>query len=76
MAQVKNGDTIRVHYTGRLGDGTVFDTSDNRAPLEFTVGGGQLIPGFESAVVGMTPGESKSSLFPSSRPLDRPARNW
>ena len=57
----KNGDLVRVHYTGRLGDGRVFDTSrDGGEPLEFTVGAGQVIPGFEEGVRGMSVGESKT----------------
>lgn len=58
MSQVKDGDTVKVDYTGKLDDGTVFDTTDGREPLEFTVGVQQVIPGFEQAVVGMSPGES------------------
>ena len=53
MAQAQSGDLVRVHYTGRLADGTVFDTSMEREPLEFTLGGGELIAGFEQAVLGM-----------------------
>ncbi len=64
MVQAKEGDTVRVHYTGKLKDGTVFDTSGDRAPLEFTIGGGQVIPGFEQAVVGMEPGETKTATIP------------
>jgi len=60
MVQAKPGDTVKVHYTGKLEDGTVFDTSADRAPLQFTIGEGQIIPGFEQAVVGMNPGESKT----------------
>jgi len=60
MAQAKIGDTVRVNYTGRLDDGTVFDSSLRSGPLEFTIGDGQLIPGFENAVIGMTPGEIKT----------------
>lgn len=60
MVQVKDGDTIQVHYTGRLDDGSVFDSSSGRDPLEFTVGGGQVIPGFEQAVLGMQPGEIRT----------------
>jgi FKBP-type peptidyl-prolyl cis-trans isomerase 2 len=60
MAQVKNGDTVTVHYTGRLEDGTVFDSSANRDPLQFTLGEDLLIPGFEQAVLGMSAGESKT----------------
>ncbi|HEY98241.1 MAG TPA: peptidylprolyl isomerase [Dehalococcoidia bacterium] len=60
MSQAKNGDTVKVHYTGKLNDGTVFDTSTDREPLEFTIGNGQLIQDFEQAVIGMNPGESKT----------------
>ena len=63
MAQAQHGDTVRVHYTGRLEDGTMFDSSQQRDPLEFTLGQGQLIPGFEKAVVGMQPGESKTETI-------------
>jgi peptidylprolyl isomerase len=61
MAQAKNGDTVTVHYTGKLEDGMVFDSSANRDPLQFTLGEGLLIPGFEQAVLGMSPGESKTA---------------
>ena len=64
MAQAKEGDTVKVQYTGKLEDGTVFDTSGDREPLEFTIGGGQVIPGFEQAVVGMEPGETKTTTIP------------
>jgi FKBP-type peptidyl-prolyl cis-trans isomerase 2 len=60
MSQAKTGDTVKVHYTGKLKDGTVFDTSADREPLEFKIGERRLIPDFEEAVVGMEPGESKS----------------
>jgi FKBP-type peptidyl-prolyl cis-trans isomerase 2 len=60
MTQAKNGDTVRVNYEGRLADGLVFDTTRDREPLEFIVGDGRLIHGFESAVLGMAPGESKT----------------
>ena len=65
MAQAKTGDTVKVHYTGKLDDGTVFDTSADREPLEFKIGEGQLIADFEQAVVGMNPGESKTIQIPS-----------
>ncbi|MCA1594386.1 MAG: peptidylprolyl isomerase [Acidobacteria bacterium] len=55
----KNGDTVRVHYTGQLEDGEVFDTSKDGEPLEFTVGEGQVIPGFEEGVLGMQVGDTK-----------------
>lgn len=64
MAQAKEGDTVRVQYTGKLKDGTIFDTSDEREPLEFTIGKGEIIPGFERAVVGMKPGETKTATIP------------
>ena len=60
MTQAKSGETVRIHYTGTLDDGTQFDSSEGRDPLEFALGGGQVIPGFDSAVDGMTVGESKS----------------
>jgi len=65
MAQAKNGDTVKVHYTGKLDDGTIFDPSADREPMQFTIGEGQLIPDFEQAVVGMSPGESKTVQIPS-----------
>lgn len=63
MAQAKEGDTVKVHYTGKLEDGTVFDTSTEREPLEFTIGNGEIISGFERAVVGMEPGETKTATI-------------
>lgn len=65
-AQAKDGDTVKVHYTGTLGDGTVFDTSLGREPLEFTLGEGMLISGFEQAVLGMKVGESKTVTIPAA----------
>lgn len=59
----QQGDTVKVHYTGRLDDGSVFDSSDGGAPLEFTIGGGQMIPGFEQGVVGMAAGESRTVII-------------
>jgi FKBP-type peptidyl-prolyl cis-trans isomerase 2 len=56
----KNGDRVRVHYTGRLEDGQVFDSSKDGEPLEFTVGGGEVIPGFDEAVRGMNIGDTKT----------------
>jgi FKBP-type peptidyl-prolyl cis-trans isomerase 2 len=66
MAQAKQGDTVRVHYTGMLKDGDVFDSSRQRDPLELTLGAGQVIHGFEQAVEGMTPGESKRVDVPAA----------
>jgi FKBP-type peptidyl-prolyl cis-trans isomerase 2 len=67
MAQAKQGDSVKVEYTGKLKDGSVFDTSANREPLEFTIGGGQIIPDFEEAVLGMNPGDSKTIDVPAER---------
>jgi peptidylprolyl isomerase len=61
MAKAKNGDVVKVHYTGKLEDGTVFDSSSGREPLEFTLGEGQVITGFEEAVLGMTLGERRTA---------------
>jgi peptidylprolyl isomerase len=61
--QVKSGDVVRVHYTGTLEDGSQFDSSVGRAPLEFTVGAGQMIAGFDAGVVGMAVGEKKTILI-------------
>ncbi|WP_289149740.1 peptidylprolyl isomerase [uncultured Salipiger sp.] len=60
MTQVKTGDTVRIHYTGTLSDGTTFDSSAGRDPLEFTVGSGQIIPGLDQAIPGMTVGDRKT----------------
>lgn len=60
MAQAKNNDTVKVHYTGRLADGTVFDSSIDREPLEFTIGQNMVIPGFEEGVIGMNVGDTKT----------------
>ena len=64
-AQAKNGDIVEVHYTGTLEDDTIFDTSVGREPLKFTLGVGQMIPGFEQAVLGMKIGESKNFTIPA-----------
>ena len=60
MTEVKTGDKVKVHYTGKLEDGTQFDSSVGSDPLEFTIGAGQLIAGFDNGVVGMTIGEKKT----------------
>lgn len=65
--QVKAGDTVKVHYTGTLEDGSIFDTSLEREPLEFTLGLGQLIPDFEQTVIGMRVGESKTVNIPADQ---------
>jgi len=64
MRPAKQGDTVRVHYRGKLQNGSVFDETFDRDPLRFTIGGGQVIPGFEEALVGMEPGDSKTTELP------------
>jgi len=64
LSKVKQGDTVHVHYTGTLEDGTVFDSSDGRDPLEFTMGEGKVIPGFEKAVEGLAVGETTNAILP------------
>jgi peptidylprolyl isomerase len=72
MSQAQNGSTVKVHYTGTLQDGTQFDTSRGREPLELTLGEGAVIPGFESAIVGMAEGDTKSvTLEPGEAYGDR-----
>ncbi|WP_372804796.1 FKBP-type peptidyl-prolyl cis-trans isomerase [Loktanella salsilacus] len=60
MTTAKQGDTVRIHYTGTLNDGTVFDSSTGRDPLEFEVGSGMIIPGLDVAIPGMTVGDTKT----------------
>ncbi len=65
MQQVKKGDTIKVHYHGKLVDGTTFDSSEGREPLEFVVGCGMVIPGFDDGVTGMAVGDKKTVQIPA-----------
>ncbi|NEO32036.1 MAG: peptidylprolyl isomerase [Symploca sp. SIO3C6] len=67
MAQAKLGDSVKVHYTGKLENGMVFDSSNDESPLHFSLGEGSVIPGFEEAVVGMSPGDSKTTNIPSAQ---------
>lgn len=67
MSTVKKGDKVKVHYTGKLDDGTVFDTSEKREPLEFEMGQGRVIPGFENAIMGMTVGDKKTVNIPADQ---------
>ncbi|WP_289035523.1 peptidylprolyl isomerase [uncultured Roseibium sp.] len=64
MTEVKAGDSVAIHYKGTLSDGTVFDSSEGRDPLQFTVGSGQIIPGLDKALPGMTVGEEKTVNIP------------
>ena len=72
MTQVKPGDTVRIHYTGTLADGTTFDSSEGRDPLEFAVGSGQIIPGLDAALPGMAVGEKKTVEVPADRAYGQP----
>ena len=64
MAQVQSGDTVSIHYTGTLADGSTFDSSDGRDPLEFVVGSGQIIPGLDKSIPGMEVGDKKVVEIP------------
>jgi peptidylprolyl isomerase len=66
MKVAQNGDTVKVHYTGRLTSGEAFDSSEGREPLEFTIGDKQLIAGFEDAVIGMNAGDTKTVTIPAA----------
>lgn len=65
-SQARSGDTVRIHYTGRLDDGSVFDSSEGRDPLEFTLGTGQVIAGFDQAVTGMAAGDEQTVTIPAA----------
>jgi len=65
MQQAKRGDTVSVHYKGTLDDGTVFDSSEGGDPISFTIGGGEVIPGFETAIEGMSIGDEKTEKIES-----------
>ena len=78
MSEVETGDTVRIHYKGTLSDGAVFDSSEGREPLEFTVGAGQIIPGLDKALPGMSEGDEKSVTVPAAEaygPVDPAARH-
>lgn len=66
MSTIENGNTVKVHYKGTLDSGEVFDSSEGRDPLEFTMGAGQLIPGFEKAIMGLKVGDSTTTNIPSA----------
>ncbi len=67
MVQAIVGDTVKVHYNGKLDNGFLFDSSEGADPLEFVLGSGRFIPGFEEAIVGMSPGESKTVIIPPEK---------
>jgi len=64
MGQAKEGDTVKIHYTGKLENGEVFDSSRDREPMQFKMGGGEVISGFEKGIAGMQVGESKDITIP------------
>jgi FKBP-type peptidyl-prolyl cis-trans isomerase 2 len=64
VEKAENGDTVRLNYTGKLEDGTVFDSSEGREPLEFVVGSGMMIPGLEKGIIGMAVTETKTITIP------------
>jgi FKBP-type peptidyl-prolyl cis-trans isomerase 2 len=66
MTQAKPGTTVSIHYTGTLADGSTFDSSEGRDPLTFEMGAGQIIPGLEAALSGMTAGEAKTVTIPAA----------
>lgn len=67
MTEARRGDNVKVHYTGTLDDGSVFDSSEGSEPLSFDIGSGQVIEGFDEAVLGMTVGESKTVHIPCAK---------
>jgi FKBP-type peptidyl-prolyl cis-trans isomerase SlpA len=74
MSQVKKDDKVKVHYTGKLANGEVFDSSLERDPMEFQVGSGQLIPGFENGVIDMKVNEKKTLVIPSDEAYGEPRK--
>jgi peptidylprolyl isomerase len=66
MKQAQQGDTVKVHYKGTLDNGVEFDTSEGGDPLQFTIGDGAVIPGFETAIIGMKTNEAKTITIPSA----------
>ncbi len=72
MSQVKQNDTVKVHYTGKLADGQIFDSSVDKEPLEFTLGQGQLIPGFEKGLIDMKENEKKTVNIPKEEAYGEP----
>ena len=75
MTQAKTGDTVSIHYTGTLSDGSTFDSSEGREPLEFTIGSGQIIPGLDAALPGMTVGDKKTVEVPADEAYGQPDPN-
>jgi len=67
MVQEKEGDTVKVHYTVKLGDGTIIGSTIDQEPLQFTIGDGQILPSLEQAIIGMNPGETKTIDIPAEQ---------
>jgi peptidylprolyl isomerase len=76
MSQANKGNTVKVHYTGKLDDGSVFDTSEGREPLQVTLGEGKVIKGVESALVGMEEGQSKTAKVGSEEAYGPHRDEW
>jgi peptidylprolyl isomerase len=76
MTQVQLGDTVQVHYTGKLADGTIFDSSQQHEPLQLTLGQSDVIPGFEQAILGMNLGDSKTETIPSDQAYGAHQTEW
>lgn len=72
MSIIKDDSTVKVHYTGQLKDGSVFDSSIQKEPLEFTMGKGQLIPGFEKAIEGLSVGDTTTTNIPAAEAYGEP----
>ena len=72
MSQVKKNDTVKVHYTGKLAGGQIFDSSEGKDPIEFTLGEGQLIPGFENGLIDMKLNEKKTINIPKEEAYGEP----
>jgi FKBP-type peptidyl-prolyl cis-trans isomerase len=71
MKQVAKGDMVTVHYTGKTEDGKVFDSSEGKDPLQFMIGAGQMLPGFENGIIGMEEGAEKEIIIPSGEGYDK-----
>jgi len=74
MQSARYGDTVRIDYVGMLDDGTVFESTVGKFPLQFTLGSGEVIPGFEAAVVGMSLGEAKACRIPTEKAFGPPQK--
>jgi peptidylprolyl isomerase len=72
MQPARLGDTVKIDYVGMLDDGTVFESTVDKLPLQFTLGSGEVIPGFDAAVVGMSPGEWKTCRIPTEKAFGPP----